>query len=176
MRALRSAWMAALAPLLCAQTANVNDLIATQRKQIETADFRVTGHLVSIDAAGARLSFPITIKARWFPGVLRVLVEIGQPPSVAPGSCANTFCSRCAPTARIQSVIADPGDTAARIAALRQMERSPARSGIQLRGFSRAAILLAGANGGRRSKVRRARLRRDQEHARRRPTEPTTRK
>ena len=69
MRALRAAWAAALAPLLCAQAANLNisDLIAAQRKQIEAADFRATGHLVSIDAAGTRLSFPITIKARWLP-------------------------------------------------------------------------------------------------------------
>ncbi len=54
--------------------------------------------------SGARLSFPITIKARWFPSVLRVWVEIGQPPSVKRGYEANTFCLRCAPTARIRFV------------------------------------------------------------------------
>ncbi len=73
--------IAALAPALCAQTANVNDLFAIERKQIETADFRVTGHLVAIDATGARVNYPITIKTHWFPGVLREFVDLGQPPS-----------------------------------------------------------------------------------------------
>jgi hypothetical protein len=73
--------IAALAPALWAQTANVNDLFATERKQIETADFRVTGHLVAIDATGARVNYPITIKTHWFPGVLREFVDLGQPPS-----------------------------------------------------------------------------------------------
>jgi hypothetical protein len=71
----------ALVPALRAQTANVNDLFATERKQIETADFRITGHLVAIDATGARVTYPITIKTHWFPGVLREFVDLGQPPS-----------------------------------------------------------------------------------------------
>jgi hypothetical protein len=73
--------IAALVPALSAQTANVNDLFAIERKQIETADFRVTGHLVAIDATGARVTYPLTIKTHWFPGVLREFVELGQPPS-----------------------------------------------------------------------------------------------
>jgi Outer membrane lipoprotein-sorting protein len=73
--------IAVLVPMLCAQTANVNDLFAIERKQIETADFRVTGHLVAIDATGARVNYPITIKTHWFPGVLREFVDLGQPPS-----------------------------------------------------------------------------------------------
>jgi hypothetical protein len=85
MRAARAAryagLIAALVPALWAQTANVNDLFATARKQIETSDFRVTGHLVTIDAAGARVNYPITIKTRWFPGSLREFVDLGQPAS-----------------------------------------------------------------------------------------------
>ncbi len=114
MRALRFAWMAALAPLLCAQAVNINDLIAMQRKQIEAADFRATGHLVSIDAAGARLSFPITIKARWLPSVLRVWVEIGQPPSVK-RDMREHILLEMRPNGENTIRVADPGDTAARI-------------------------------------------------------------
>ena len=77
MKALRAACIAALAPLLCAQTLNLNDLLASMRKRIETADFRATGHLVWVQPSGARLSYPITIKAHWFPGVLREFVEMG---------------------------------------------------------------------------------------------------
>jgi hypothetical protein len=73
--------IAALVPVLYAQTANVNDLFATARKQIENADFRVTGHLVAIDASGARVNYPVTIKTHWFPGMLRMFVDLGQPSS-----------------------------------------------------------------------------------------------
>jgi hypothetical protein len=76
MKALRALCIAALAPLVCAQTANLNDLLASMRKRIETADFRATGHLVWVQPSGERLSYPITIKAHYFPGVLREWVEI----------------------------------------------------------------------------------------------------
>ncbi|MGA2570710.1 MAG: outer membrane lipoprotein-sorting protein [Terracidiphilus sp.] len=77
MRIPRFAWMAALVPLLSAQAVNVNDLIAAQRKQLETADFRATGQFIRVQANGIRASVPITIKAHWFPGVLRTRVELG---------------------------------------------------------------------------------------------------
>jgi hypothetical protein len=70
--------VAALVPALWAQTANVNDLLATVRKQMQSADFRVSGHLIAIDPSGARVSYPITIKTHWFPGELRMMVELGQ--------------------------------------------------------------------------------------------------
>ena len=90
MRALRAASIAMLAPLLCAQTANLNDLLASMRTRVETADFRATGHLVWVQPNGARLSYPITIKAHWFSGVLREYVEVGaatkSPGNAPPGS------------------------------------------------------------------------------------------
>lgn len=78
MRALRAAWLAALVPALCAQTASVHDLLATARQRIETADLRATGQFVRVQANGIRISYPITIRARWFPGVLRVRADIGS--------------------------------------------------------------------------------------------------
>ncbi len=114
MRSLRFAWVAALAPVLCAQAANVNDLLATPRKQIEAADFRATGHLVAIDAAGKRVSFPITLKGRWFPGVLRVRVDLGQPPSVRQ-EMREHLLLEMRPNGENTIRIADPSDTAARI-------------------------------------------------------------
>jgi hypothetical protein len=54
-------------------------LTAVARQRIETADFRVTGRPVRVDASGNRTNNAITIKARWFPGVLRSLVEIVPP-------------------------------------------------------------------------------------------------
>jgi hypothetical protein len=65
--------------LLIATTAHAADaraVLAVARQRIETADFRATGRLVRVDASGNRISNAISIKARWFPGVLRALVEI----------------------------------------------------------------------------------------------------
>lgn len=49
------------------------------KKQVETADYRMTGHLVRVDEKGARTSYGINIKAHWFPGMLRVLFEVASP-------------------------------------------------------------------------------------------------
>jgi hypothetical protein len=81
MRALRGAWTAVLlAPLLCAQSASVSTVLATPRERIESADYRISGHLVRVQENGTRISVPITIKAHWFPGVLRILAEAGEIP------------------------------------------------------------------------------------------------
>jgi hypothetical protein len=67
--------------LLCAAPSyatDVNAVLAAPRQRVETADYRVSGHLVRVDANGNRISFPITIKARWFSGVLRVYIELGS--------------------------------------------------------------------------------------------------
>lgn len=114
MKALRVAWLAVLAPALCAQSVNVNDLIATQRKQIESGDFRATGHLVWVQASGARVSYPISIKARWFPGVLRVLAEIGQPMN-AHGEMRENVLLEMHPNGEATIRVAKPGDAAPHI-------------------------------------------------------------
>ncbi len=79
---MRLASVVAAATLLVATTATAADgpaLVAVARQRIETADFRATGRLVRVDASGKRVSNAITIKAHWFPGVLRALVEIIPP-------------------------------------------------------------------------------------------------
>ncbi|MGO8758907.1 MAG: outer membrane lipoprotein-sorting protein [Terracidiphilus sp.] len=79
MRVLRLASLAVAVPMLCAQTAGVNDLVAAQRKQLQAADFRASGQLVRVQANGVRVSVPITVRAHWFLGLLRMRVEIGAP-------------------------------------------------------------------------------------------------
>ena len=49
------------------------------KKQIQTADYRMIGHLVRVDEHGARTSYGINIKAHWFPGMLRILFEVTSP-------------------------------------------------------------------------------------------------
>src|SRR3981189_1160776 len=79
---MRLASVVAAAMLLIATTAHAADaraVIAVARQRIETTDFRATGRLLRVDASGNRISNAITIKAHWFPGVLRALVEIVPP-------------------------------------------------------------------------------------------------
>jgi hypothetical protein len=77
---MRVSSLALAVALLCAVPSYATDVkaeLAAPRQRVETADYRVSGHLVRVDANGNRISFPITIKARWFPGVLRVYIELG---------------------------------------------------------------------------------------------------
>ena len=115
MRALRAVCIATVTPLLCAQTVNLNDLLASMRKRIETADFRATGHMVSVQPGGVRLSYPITIRARWFPGVLREFVEMGaasrSPGNAPPGARLATHALlEMRPNGQSIITIAHPGD------------------------------------------------------------------
>lgn len=83
---MRSAFVVSLAMLLVATTAmaaDAREVVTRARQQIETADYRATGKLVTVDAGGKRTSYALTIKARWFPGVLRALVEIDPPSGIA---------------------------------------------------------------------------------------------
>jgi hypothetical protein len=80
--------------LLLAIPANAIDtqtVLATPRQNVQSADFRATGHLVRVDANGARTSYGITIKAHWFPGVLRVLLAINPPKSAKTDARANIY-------------------------------------------------------------------------------------
>ncbi|MGD0630305.1 MAG: outer membrane lipoprotein-sorting protein [Terracidiphilus sp.] len=54
-------------------------LLAGPVQTIEKADYRASGHLVRVDATGKRTTDDISIKAHWFPGVLRVLLQITGP-------------------------------------------------------------------------------------------------
>jgi hypothetical protein len=65
--------------LLIATTAHAADataVLAVARKRIETADFRASGRLIRVDSTGNRTSNTITMAGHWFPGVLRVLVQV----------------------------------------------------------------------------------------------------
>ena len=77
MRLLSAAMAATVLLSMPAKAADVNTVLAPARQLVETADYRASGHLVQVDASGARTSYGITIKAHWFPGVLRVQLEIG---------------------------------------------------------------------------------------------------
>ena len=90
---------------------DVHSVIAVARQRIQAADLRASGHLVRVDASGNRISFPITIKAHWFPGVLRVLVDI-SPPSGAKRDARAHVLLEMRPNGQNSIQIAHPGDKA----------------------------------------------------------------
>jgi hypothetical protein len=72
----------AVAALLTAATAHAADahaVLAPVLQRIETADYRATGQLVKVDAAGNRTTYSLNIKALWSSGVLHMLLEIDPP-------------------------------------------------------------------------------------------------
>jgi hypothetical protein len=79
MRLLCAALAVTVASAVPAQATDVHELLAAPQKRVKAADFRAIGHLVKVDANGGRSSDAVTIEAHWFPGVLRVLVEIAAP-------------------------------------------------------------------------------------------------
>lgn len=130
MKALRIVWLAALASALCAQSANVNDLIAAQRNQIESSDFRAVGHLVWVQPSGVRLSYPVTIKAHWFPGVLRETLEMGVAPKAgenAPlgGRLVTQALFEMRPNGQHAIWIAHPGDKSATLLPFEKWSEGP---------------------------------------------------
>lgn len=115
---MRPFWAALAATLLFAIQANATDahaVLATPRQRVETADFRASGHLVRVDASGTRTSYGISIKAHWFPGVLRVLLEIAPPAEArtksGPGARAHILLEM-RPNGQNSIQIAHPGDKA----------------------------------------------------------------
>jgi hypothetical protein len=138
MRPLRgariAAFLAAAVPALWAQSANVNDLLATARKQLENSDFRVTGHLVAIDASGSRLTFPITVKTHWFPGELRMFVDLGQPPSTHRDMRQHILLEMFA-NGQNAIRIADPGDTSSHLLPFEKWNEHPLGPGFDYEDF-----------------------------------------
>ena len=83
---MRLASVGLVAALLIASVAHAADsraVLAPVRQQIETADYRVTGQLVKVDAGGHRTSYSLNIKALWSSGVLHTLLEIDPPSGTA---------------------------------------------------------------------------------------------
>ncbi len=70
--------LALFAPLTM-RAADVHAVLEPARDRVKTADYRITGRLVRVDASGARTNYGITIKAHWFGTELRVLVDVTSP-------------------------------------------------------------------------------------------------
>jgi hypothetical protein len=116
------------------QTTDIHKVLAVPRQRVQTADFRATGHLVRVDAGGARTSYGITIKARWFPGVLRVTVDIAPPPSSTPNARAHILLEM-RPNGQNTIQIAHPGDKAPSVLPFDKWSDGPLGAGFSYEDF-----------------------------------------
>ena len=93
---------------LAARAVDVQGPLTVARRQIESADYRLTGRLVRVDGNGARTTYGVSIKAHWFPGMLRVLLEVTSPAKARVRALLETT-----PAGKSAILIAHPGDAEA---------------------------------------------------------------
>jgi len=143
---MRVAWAALAATMLlpmAAMSADAPRALAAPRARIESADYRASGHLVRVDANGARVSYPITIKAHWFPGVLRVLVEIAPTPNASSNAPAHILLEM-RPGGRSTILVAHPGDKAAAVLPFDKWSDGPLGNEFSYEDFLEAQYYWAG--------------------------------
>lgn len=133
--ALALALMAA-APVRAADT---EALLAGPRQAVQQADYRAAGHLVRVDAGGKRISNDISIKARWFPGVLKVLVEIN-----APAEAKEHILLEMRPGGQSAIHVAHPGDTVMTAVPFEKWSDGPLGSGFSYEEFLEQQYFWAG--------------------------------
>lgn len=106
--AIPIALLTALAPqAIAAEAPTAQSVLAGPRQAVNQADYRASGHLVRVDAAGKRTSYDISIKAHWFPGVLRILLQI-----TGPAQARSNVLLEMRPDGQNSIHIAHPGDKA----------------------------------------------------------------
>jgi hypothetical protein len=131
----------ALATTVPLQAADPQALLAGPRKAVEQADYRAGGHLVRVDASGKRKSEDISIKAHWFPGVLKVLVEIS-----APAEAREHILLEMRPGGQSAIHIAHPGDTSMTAVPFEKWTDGPLGSGFSYEEFLEQQYFWAGQN------------------------------
>ena len=138
--ALLSAIALAALPALQARAADASSALAAERHQIQTADYRINGHLVRVQANGARISFPVTIQAHWFPGVLRIRMEVGSASGPAANSAPPAFppvraLLEMRPAGEDSIWIAHPGDKSPALLPFDKWEDGPLGPGFSWEDF-----------------------------------------
>jgi hypothetical protein len=151
---MRVAWAALAATMLLPMAAMAADAAAPMaltmaRARIESADYRASGHMVRVQVNGARISFPIEIKAHWFPGVLRVDVELGTASktgsdSLLSGHIPAHILLEMRPGGRSTILVAHPGDKAAVVLPFDKWSEGPFGNEFSYEDFLEAQYFWAG--------------------------------
>jgi hypothetical protein len=130
---MRFSWAAlawALLSSIPAHSADPQALLAGPRQAIQQADYRASGRLVRVDASGTRTSDDVSIKARWFPGVLRILVDI-----TAPADARAHILLEMRPSGSDSVRIAHPGDKALAVIPFEKWVDGPLGPGFSYEDF-----------------------------------------
>jgi Outer membrane lipoprotein-sorting protein len=109
-------------------------VLKAPRDRARTADFRASGHLVRVDADGSRTSYSITVKAHWFPGMLRVRVDVAPPSNAKPDARAHILLEM-RPNGQNVIQIAHPGDKAPATIAFERWSDGPLGPGFSYEDF-----------------------------------------
>ena len=119
MKLLVPAALAALLTVAPAYCADAHSALAGPRKQIETADYRISGRIVRVDANGNRTNFAVNVKALWFANALHIVLDVA-----APQPSRSRLLMEMRSDGRVSMKIAHSGDTVFRIA-VRAMDCRP---------------------------------------------------
>src|SRR5258708_33501051 len=119
---------------IAAMASDVPAPLALAKKQVETADYRMVGHLVRVDEKGTRTNYGINIKAHWFPGMLRVLFEVASP-----ADARVHVLLEMRPGAETTIQIAHPGDAKAAILPFEKWSDGPLGAGFSYEDFLEAS-------------------------------------
>lgn len=113
--------------------------VITAKKQVEAADYRMTGHMVRVDEKGMRTSYGINIKAHWFPGMLRVLFEVASP-----NDARVHVLLEMRPGGESTIQVAHPGDAKATPLVFERWTEGPLGSGFSYEDFLEASYFWSG--------------------------------
>ena len=137
--AVLALWGGLLLSPYSAWPAQTSPVLATARRQVESADYRMNGRLVSVDANGTRTTDRVRIKARWFPGVLWEQIAVTSPPAarvrllleMRPGGTSTIW-------------IAHPGDKAPAVLAFAKWSQGPLGPAFSYEDFLEGQYFWAG--------------------------------
>jgi hypothetical protein len=124
---------------MAAKAAAPQGALASAQQQVKAADYRLSGHLVRVDASGARTSDAVSISAHWFPGMLRVLFEIGSP-----AEARAHVLLEMRPDGRNTIQIAHPGDKSPTALAFDKWSDGPLGDGFSYEDFFEAQYFWSG--------------------------------
>ncbi len=123
---------------ISAQAVETHGALAAERQRVESADYRMIGHLVRVDGTGARTSYGVNIRAHWFPGVLKIFFEVASP---AAARVHALFEMR--PGGKSTIRIAHPGDAKASELEFAKWNEGPLGDGFSYEDFLEATYFWA---------------------------------
>ncbi len=118
---------------MAAVAADIPGPLALAKKQVETADYRMAGHLVRVDEKGTRTSYGVSMRAHWFPGILRVLFDV-----VSPADARVHVLLEMRPGGEDTIQIAHPGDARATVLPFEKWSEGPLGPGFSYEDFLEA--------------------------------------